>query len=311
MNGLLEDINYEEGDISAKDVFISLIRDDEAFDTIMGRHEIVPVTSKDGYFMETRTANFPYYDSGHYLFIEDGIPKGFIGIHKNNDDWFKKETLVINLIFVDKKYQKTGVGKRLVENLKQKAGYVDSLCKNRGQYLGQDLREFFFSICAFPNLFDYIEGEELNLQEVYDGTSMFDFTVHDYSDGGDDLGYFPADTNLRDETYTTGEFKPRISQEKLRDFYANQGFVAVDELQFKSMIENGYCKRELTVSPKTFVYMTKTPMVYPASNKELLKVVDKTMKKYINKPIDDKKHKEFTKEVIGNIKSALDKQKVA
>jgi hypothetical protein len=35
------------------------------------------------------------------------------------------------------------------------------------------------------------------------------------------------------------------------------------------------------------------------------------MKMYVNKPIDDKKHKQFTRDVIANIKSALENQKVA
>ena len=303
MNGLLEDIDYPDGGITAKAVFNSLLSEDDTFSPILGRHEIIPVSSGEEYFEEIRSAECKFYNSGHYLFVEDGLPKGFIGIKKNRKCWFRREMLTIQLLFVDKQFEKQGVGRRIVENLKAKAQKIDNLCKHRGRYFNQVISERYFSIAVYPNLFDYEPGKELDLDALMDGTSMHDFTVKEPDSDGDELGYIAADLYMRDQSISDGDFEPRITLPQLKRFYTKMGFTPCAELQFKNPIKNSYCKRELAVGPRCVCNMNRTPLIYP-DNTMLVKLVDECIKKYVKQRMDEATHAEFTREVLAKIDSA-------
>ena len=154
MNPHLEDIEYPDGGTPAKVVLKSMLNDDDELLPIMGKNERQIVRSKDGYYTQTNSCSFPYYNSNHFLFMEDGIAKGFFAVKEDRLDFVRREISTIHLLYVDKKYQSEGIGKKIVEKIKHYAGKIDHLCKTRSTYLSRIVNERFFSVVVYPNLFD-------------------------------------------------------------------------------------------------------------------------------------------------------------
>lgn len=302
MNPHLEDINYPDGGSSAKVIFKSMVYEEECFQTILGKNEKYITCVGNRYRLGGQSSSFQMHDSNHYLYIEDGKPKGLFAIKENRIDYVRKEILNIHLLYVDKKYQGQGVGKRMVNKLKSMAKKIDSLCKNRGKYFRRTIDQRYFSISVYPNLFDWKEGKELDLEKVHQGESMYDFTLdaEDYPTGQDKDGYIPADRDMLDETLEDNIFARRITPKKLREFYEGLGFVKCDELQFNSPIDNGIAKRQVAVSNRTLCNMNKTPMIYP-DNVDLVELVTYHMKSLWNKPITEEMVEEFTQNVLHSL----------
>ena len=306
MNPLLEDIEYKDNGTPAKTIFKSLIFEDEAFVTILGCNEQTVYELNGEYRVSTQQMNFPFYDSNHYLFVEDGIAKGFIGIKENRMDFFRKEVLVIHLIYVDKKYQRQGVGRRIIDNLKDKAERINRACQTRAKFFNRIINERYFSIAVYPNLFDYLEGHEPDLEEWHTGDSSLDFTIEIDDDNvlRSVNGYYPADYYMRDETFDTGHFKPRLNQKELRSFYEGQGFVQCPEIQFKYPIKEGFVSRELAVGGRTICNLNRTPLIYP-DNLDLIDIFRQEADKVINKTITEEEYKDFTENVISKLDLAV------
>lgn len=306
MNPHLEDIRYPEAGTPAKLVFKSMIYDDDNFRAIMGKNEKVIEYSNGGYSLGGQTCCIPIFNSNHYLYFEDDIPKGFFAIKEDRIDYVRREILNVHLLFVDKKYQQQGVGHRMLSRLKGHADKLDQMCKARAKVFTRVLNERYFSLSVYPNLFDWTEGNEIDLMSFADGEPEFDFTicVDDLDGDTDKDGYKPADLHMRDETFEKGEFTRRISQRKLRDFYEGLGFVQCDELQFTNPIEDGKVKRRVNVSGRTLCNMNKTPMIYP-DNRSFVDIVTENMKRYWHKPIDDEIATHFTNDLVADLDEAL------
>ena len=304
MSPLLEDIDYKDNGTPAKTIFKSLIFDDESFVTILGCNEESVYELNGEYRVSRQQMNFPFYDSHHYLFVEDGKAKGFIGIKENRMDYFRKEILVIHLLYVDKQYQRTGVGRRIIDNLKDKAERINRACQTREKYFNRVINERYFSIAVYPNLFDYLEGHEPDLEGWNTGESKLDFTIE--VDEDEVLravnGYYPADYYMRDETFGTGHFKPRLTQKELRSFYESQGFVQCPELQFKYPIQEGYVTRELSVGSRTICNMNRTPLIYP-DNLDMIDIFRQEAEKVVNKTITEEEYQDFTERVVSKLDS--------
>jgi GNAT superfamily N-acetyltransferase len=308
MNPNLEDINYPERGTAAKLIYKLMIGEDDSFLPIMGKNE-KELTIVDGKYAVTgQAASFPMFNSNHYLFIEDGKPKGFFAIKEDRVDYVRREILNIHLLYVDKKYQRQGVAKRMLERLKHYADIVNGMCKRRESYFTRVINERYFSLSVYPNLFDWRDGQELDLQSFVDGEPEYDFTVSVDDEGSkkDRDGYYPADLHMEDMTYGLGKFTKRITQRKLREFYEGMGFVQCDELQFTNPIENGIVKREVNVSSGTLCNMNKTPMIYPDNN-SFIEIVTNTMKPYFHWPINEEMISVFTKDVADALDEALSK----
>tara|TARA_Y100000592_G_scaffold98975_1_gene173537 strand:+ start:494 stop:1435 length:942 start_codon:yes stop_codon:yes gene_type:complete len=308
MNPHLEDINYPDGGSTAKVIFKSMIYEEDCFHTILGKNEKYITSIGNSYRLGGQSSPFQMHDSRHYLYIEDGKPKGFFAIKENRIDYVRKEILNIHLLYVDKKYQCQGVGKRMVDKLKSFAEKIDGICKSRGKYFSRTIDQRYFSISVYPNMFDWAEGKELDLEKIYQGESMYDFTLdaEDYPTGQDKDGYIPAEWNMLDETLEDNVFTRRITPRKLREFYEDLGFVQCDELQFNSPIEDGIAKRKVAVSNRTLCNMNKTPMIYP-DNVELVDLVADHMKSLWNTPVTEELVDDFTENVL----SALDEKIMA
>jgi GNAT superfamily N-acetyltransferase len=302
----LEDINYPEGGTEAKLIYKTMINDDENFLPIMGKNERRITPTENGYAVTGQSASLPLFNSNHYLFIEDGKPKGFFAIKEDRVDYARREILNVHLLYVDKKYQRHGVAKRILQRLKYHADELDQMCKRRASYFTRVINERYFSLSVFPNLFDWYEGKELDLQEFIDGDPIFDFTVeaHDEDHLQDNQGYYPADLYMFDNTYGDESNQHRISQKKLRAFYESQGFVQCDELQFINPIVDGEVKREVNVSSHTLCNMNKTPLIYP-DNRSFIEVVTDTMRPYFHKPITGEMGKVFARDVAEALDDAL------
>ena len=309
MNPHLEDIRYPEGGTPAKLIYKSMILEDENFQPIMGKNEKSIAYGHGEYRLSGQSSAFPMYNSNHYLYMEDGIPKGFFAIKEDRIDYVRREILNIHLLYVDKKYQKQGVAKRMVERLKKYADELDGMCKRRENYFTRVINERYFSLSVYPNLFDWMEGKELDLQAFVDGDTLFDFTVSmdEHKEKKDRHGYKPADLNMRDETFQKGEFTRRISQKKLRQFYESLGFVQCDELQFTNPIEDGKVTREVNVSNGTLCNMNKTPMIYPDNN-SFVDLVFQHMKNYLHKPMTDELAEVFTNDLVASLDAKLAEQ---
>lgn len=306
MNPHLEDIKYPDCGSNAKVIFKSMVYEEECFHAILGKNEKYITSVGDSYRLGGQSSPFQMHDSRHYLYIEDGIAKGFFAIKEDRIDYVRKEILNVHLLFVDKKYQQQGVGKRLVGKLKSIADKIDSLCKSRGKYFSRTIDQRYFSISVYPNMFDWVAGKELDLEEIYQGDCMYDFTLdpEDYPSGQDNDGYIPAGLNMLDETLEDEVFARRITPRKLREFYEELGFVQCDELQFNSPIEDGIAKRKVAVSNRTLCNMNKTPMIYP-DNVELVELVANHMKSLWNNPVTEEMVNEFTQSVLYSLDEKL------
>ena len=309
MNPHLEDIRYPEGGTPAKLIYKSMILEDENFQAIMGKNEKAISYGVGCYALSGQASRFPMFNSNHYLYIEDGKPKGFFAIKEDRIDYVRREILNINLIYVDKKYQQQGVAKRMIKRLQDYADELDGMCKRRENYFTRVINERYFSLSVYPNLFDWMDGHELDLQAFIDGDTEFDFTVslEDDEQEMDSDGYKPADLYMRDETFRKGEFTRRISQKKLREFYEGLGFVQCDELQFTNPIEDGRVKREVNVSSGTLCNMNKTPMIYPDNN-SFVDLVFQHMKTYLHRQMTDELAEVFTNDLVAAMDAKLAEQ---
>ena len=98
MNPHLEDIRYPEGGTPAKLIYKSMKLEDENFQPIMGKNEKSISYGHGEYRISGQSSAFPLYNSNHYLYMEDGIPKGFFAIKEDRIDYVRREILNIHLI---------------------------------------------------------------------------------------------------------------------------------------------------------------------------------------------------------------------
>lgn len=305
MNPILEDIDYPDSGIPAKSVLKSLIYEEDSFSAILGRNEKIPMKNGIDYYLGGHSADVKMYDSRHYMFIEDGIPKGFFALKENNQQYFRKEIAIINLLYVDKEYRRTGVASRILDILQSFADKINIICKTRDKIFKRNINERYFSLCVFPNLFDYLEGYEPDLKEIENGDDNYDFTVEDYDIKEGDGKPIPGDYYMRDETYGEGDFTPVLKQKELRRFYEGKGFVQCDELQFSNPIKDGKVEREVGVSSRTLCNMNKTPLIYP-DNRDMLDIMQKHFLLYNNTAINDDVFTKFTSGVIAELDNMLE-----
>ena len=313
MNQILEDIKYPETGIPAKTVYKCMILEDSNFIPILGKNQREICLTDQGYTTIIQSSAFPIFNSNHYLFIEDGKPKGFFAIKEDRLDYVRREVLNIQLVFVDKEHQRQGVAKRMLNRLKKHAEVLDGMCKNRESYSAELINERYFSLSVYPNVFDWQDGKELDLQSFITGDPRYDFTVEIKNEDAIEIknedkdGYYPADLHMYDSTYENKKFTKRISAKKLREFYDSLGFIQCPELQFNHPINKGKLNRKLNVTHATFCNMNKTPMIYP-NNNSLIEIVKKSITTYWEKPITEEMIKIFTRDVLQNLDNELTRE---
>ena len=296
MDGYLESFDYKG--TPAKAMFKALLYDEECFESISGHYSVrLHITNSGSYYTYTK-AGFPMYESNFYLYMEDGIPKGFIAFKEDRMDFHRKEIAVLHLLYVSKAYARQGVGSRILQKLKAMAEKVDHHCKTKEKWEEKSvIGEPFFSICAFPNIFEFLPDKELDLQAIHDGTSDVDFTLPIEIEKEDDIGLVHPEEHLYDQTYKELEFESRMDQSNLRKFYERNDFVQTESMFASHPIFEGNIRRELQVSAGTFCNLNKFPLVFP-NNNQYMAAIDERLKGMSGKSIDITERNKFNAVVL-------------
>lgn len=296
MDGYLESFDYKG--TPSKAMFKALLYDEPCFESISGHYTVMLHITKSGSYYSYDMANFPMYESNFYLYMEDGKPKGFIAFKEDRMDFHRKEISVLHLLYVSREYARQGVGSRILQKLKSMADKVDHHCKTKEKWEGTStIGEPFFSICAFPNIFEFLPDKELDLQSVYDGTSNVDFTLPIEIDKEHDIGLIHPEEHLYDQTYGELKFESRMNQVNLREFYERNDFVQTESMFASHPIFEGMIRRELQVSAGTFCNLNKYPLLYPDNNQYMV-AIDERLKGMSGKTIGITERNKFNAVVL-------------